>query len=359
MLRLVYRYLASELIVPFFSWIIGLVLLLVGNFLFLLLKSAEGRPLPWDLTLRYLVFRVPFALVLCAPMAFLFAVALTINRFARDGELTGLRMGGMGPRRILLPFFAAGLLLSVIDFTIYDAVVPWANHVSDNAVRGILLQQAELKPSEDLVIKPPDGDVIFFAKDMDLAHDLLKGVVLCRLLPQSFPEFVVASQAELKDNVWHLSDGCMFQFDDEGYLRAGMVADRVTIDLKEVFAEYLEDRWNPEQMSVGQLSQRVHELKRGGRKASMEISEMHSKFAIPFACLAFTLLAGPLALRFGTGASAFTGLLMAAVVLFIYYLLLAWSKVLGPTGRMDPVLAAWMPNAVFAVLGAVALVRSR
>jgi lipopolysaccharide export system permease protein len=51
------------------------------------------------------------------------------------------------------------------------------------------------------------------------------------------------------------------------------------------------------------------------------------------------------------------GLLLAFVLAFAYHVLMAWGERLGQTGRLPPLLAAWAPNAAFAILGVALLFR--
>ncbi len=78
--------------------------------------------------------------------------------------------------------------------------------------------------------------------------------------------------------------------------------------------------------------------------------EIHKKFAIPVACLAFALVGVPLAqtLRRGGRGGSFA---LSLAVLLGYYLLLSSGETWAQEGRMAPAVAMWLPNVVLVGLG--------
>ncbi len=78
--------------------------------------------------------------------------------------------------------------------------------------------------------------------------------------------------------------------------------------------------------------------------------ELHKKWAIAFACLVFTLLGPPLALRFPRGG---VGMVVAAStgIFAIYWVGLIAGESLADRGVADPIITMWIPDIVFAAIG--------
>jgi len=78
--------------------------------------------------------------------------------------------------------------------------------------------------------------------------------------------------------------------------------------------------------------------------------EFHKKWAIAFACLIFTLIGPPLALRFPRGG---VGLVVAGstVIFALYWVGLIAGESLADRRLGDPMVTMWVPNAVFLVAG--------
>jgi lipopolysaccharide export system permease protein len=84
--------------------------------------------------------------------------------------------------------------------------------------------------------------------------------------------------------------------------------------------------------------------------------EFHKKWAIAFACLVFTLIGPPLALRFPRGG---VGMVVAAStgIFAIYWVGLIGGESLADRRVADPMITMWIPNVVFALLGVLLVSR--
>jgi lipopolysaccharide export system permease protein len=80
--------------------------------------------------------------------------------------------------------------------------------------------------------------------------------------------------------------------------------------------------------------------------------EIQKKFSLAFACIVFVLVGAPIALRFPRGG---VGLVMGVgfVVFAIYYIGLIGGESLANKNYVSPVVAMWIDNAVFLVIGIV------
>jgi lipopolysaccharide export system permease protein len=77
--------------------------------------------------------------------------------------------------------------------------------------------------------------------------------------------------------------------------------------------------------------------------------EIQKKFSIPFACVVFILVGGPLGIR--TRKGGFANMAIAVAFFLIYYLFLIAGEQLADRRLLSPALAMWAPNLFFGVLG--------
>ena len=85
-------------------------------------------------------------------------------------------------------------------------------------------------------------------------------------------------------------------------------------------------------------------------KESRYMVEFHKKFAIPFACVVFTLLGVPMAVtssRSGKGVSVS----LAIAVFLIYYLFLMVGERFADRGMLNPMIAMWSANIILLGVG--------
>jgi lipopolysaccharide export system permease protein len=87
-------------------------------------------------------------------------------------------------------------------------------------------------------------------------------------------------------------------------------------------------------------------------------TQIHRRYAIPFAPVVFALLAVPLGLRRVRGARS-AGALVCVALAFAYYALLSTAEFLGEETWVPPFLALWLPNVVFLAVAIPLLHRAR
>jgi lipopolysaccharide export system permease protein len=80
------------------------------------------------------------------------------------------------------------------------------------------------------------------------------------------------------------------------------------------------------------------------------LSELHSRFAFPFASLVFAVVAVPLGMQNRrSGKSA--GFSTSIGILLAYYVVQSFLRTLAEKGVLPPALALWLPNMIFLGLG--------
>ena len=77
--------------------------------------------------------------------------------------------------------------------------------------------------------------------------------------------------------------------------------------------------------------------------------EIQKKFSIPFACVVFVLVGGPLGIR--TRKGGFANMAIAVAFFIVYYLFLIAGEQLADRRFVSPMLAMWFPNLLFGLVG--------
>jgi lipopolysaccharide export system permease protein len=85
------------------------------------------------------------------------------------------------------------------------------------------------------------------------------------------------------------------------------------------------------------------------RRAMLE-TKLYGRIAAPWTCLVVVLIALPFGARTGRG-NVFVGVASSILICFCYYVLQQLSLALGSGGYLLPLLAAWLPNLLFAATG--------
>jgi lipopolysaccharide export system permease protein len=107
----------------------------------------------------------------------------------------------------------------------------------------------------------------------------------------------------------------------------------------------------PEEMTWGELSQYVAKIRREGYDATRYLVDLYAKIAFPCTSLVMTILGIGVALYQGKRGGIATGVAVSVALAFVYVLVFHFLLSLGYAGKLPPVLAAWIPNAFFALAG--------
>jgi lipopolysaccharide export system permease protein len=113
-----------------------------------------------------------------------------------------------------------------------------------------------------------------------------------------------------------------------------------------------------EEMGYRELANYVKAKKETNQQVPKEMTDLYFKIAYPFISLIIILFGAPLAAnprRSGLAISFGVGL----AVSFIHYVLLQIFRSLGYSQKLPPLLAAWLVNIVFAIVGMVILFKAR
>ena len=73
------------------------------------------------------------------------------------------------------------------------------------------------------------------------------------------------------------------------------------------------------------------------------------RIAVPWACLIFAMLGAALGSRPQRSSSS-VGFGYSVVIIFVYYVIMSFSRALGESGTLPPLIAAWTANLVFLVI---------
>ena len=150
-------------------------------------------------------------------------------------------------------------------------------------------------------------------------------------------------------------------------LRAVHIAlDEPSEDNADAFTEFTEadiGAWRVRSTSSGSRDAMTQEVaaearSRAARAVALEQTvnrfnvEIHKKLAIAFACIVFTLIGPPLALRFPRGG---VGLVIAAstIIFSVYWVGLIAGESLADRRVADPAVTMWVSNVVFLIAGIV------
>lgn len=361
---LVTRYLLRQFLGPLFACLLAFN----GIFVLFDLFGHLSRFLDADLgpvaVVRY------YAGLVCAyspwfvPASCMLATLYSMWQLSRHSELTAMRASGISFHRLALPFFGTAFATSLILFAVSEWVSPrlsaWSDRLKDSG-----FVSADPVPRRNHVFLDAAANRTWTISEADLsgiegASHFVSGVEIKRDEEGAHVWGVRADRADWLDGTWWLSGVRAIPFDIDGEELPETAVRQVPLPNVFPFPEFSETPYDilAASRKWDFLSARDmwRMLRPGGPATGGEEAEPERWFdfwfrlASPWTCLVITLFSIPTGISTGRQ-SVFKGVATAIGTFFGFYavtLALTWC---GQHAWLPPVVSAFLPNAVFLVIG--------
>jgi lipopolysaccharide export system permease protein len=312
---------------------------------------------PWNMAFMILGLHLPEIIVITIPIGVLLGTLLVFNRLSGDSEIIALRTSGVSFYRIMVAPLIFGVITSIISFGINECIVPVANRTSKK-LEFVALYKSELPSGQtNFTYMERDRNMalsrIFYIGWYDKNN--LKNVIILDFTRDKLVQIIAAASGFLNHGEWQLEQG-------RTYVLAGDSDITRILQFKKLILPGVANAQSaldtghiaPKDMNMMELWNYINILKRSNAADKSLLVRFYQKFSQPLACLIVALAGAPLGLL-GRRSRSNLGLIYSAAVVFLYYVLQSSSGALGEAGRIDPVVAAWMPNGVIGILGMIIL----
>lgn len=360
-MRLISRSILRELAAPFLLGFAAYTFILLIRTILFLADFAVRRSATFLDVAKLAALSLPWMVVLTIPMAYLLAVLVGLGRLGADSELVALRSCGVGPAALYRPVLAAALVLSGVVLFLYNVVLPPANALLERSMVRLAATSIVNVAAPRTFREPRPGVTLFFDR---VAPDgrSFEGIFLVLGESAEAPfRVIVARRGALsleEDRLWlDLYGSTVHELDpdDPSRYRISRNASQRLL-LAGEFSNPVNSRVISDRSIRAQNLRQLWTFAHGtARESSRRLAwvEIHKKFAIPFACIAFALVGIPMADSFrrgGRGAS----FALSLAILVVYYFFLTSGETWAQEGRVSPGLAMWAANLLLLALGAAA-----
>ncbi len=309
----------------------------------------KGAPLNAIVFDYYFNF-IPYFANLFTPLFVFIAVIFFTSKMAYDTEIIAILSSGVSFKRLMFPYFVGALIVAVFSYLLGGYVIPPSNQTrlefegtyvkkrSDTGLKNIHMQ---LEPGLFVYMGSYYGIRNKGQKfSAERFHgDTLKSKLTARSIVYN----------EESDN-WTLSNYVIKNFRGENQFDVieGNKLDTVFNMSPSDFKS--EHNWF-ETMTNSELNEYIEiQTKKGVGSIKPYSIEYYKRVANPFSAFILTLIGVSLAsrkVRGGIGLHIGVGLALS----FGYILFMTVSTTFAINGNMNPILAVWLPNIIFAMIG--------
>jgi len=411
------RYISSEFLLSFLVSFLFYFLVFFLNQLLLMAQGILAKGIPVGSVLLLMLYSLPSFITLSAPFATLTAALMAYGRFSSDNEILAMRSAGFRRFAIFRPVLVLGILISMLSFGINDVLLPAGTRAFQRLWLELSLTHPGLELEAFSVRTFRQSILVTGAIDDQGIHPMIiierdnsgnrNSIMARRASPEirgrtgEFPGFRMHEVFSLtpdskKSDEWSWSRADYMDYrlltgesaildQQAGPANMRVMAIRKVIREKtDRHRERLQAHENILEENRLQLSLEYAASALGGDderntarpmviRKSAEVVEMEStrpvdhslqvwkleyyqKFAIPFACLPFVVLAFPLGLaakRSGRAVGFFIGLLLTT----FYWSLLVLGRSLGLRTEISPFLVMIVPDILLLGAGIVLYIK--
>ena len=350
------RYVFAEFSKLFLVTMLGFPILLIISDLASRLEEYLNREIPWrDLALSY-VYWLPDSAFMVVPAAVLFATVFTVGSLTRHAELTAAKASGISFARMSAPIFVAALLATALDIGLGMAA-PRGNQRRAELLREDRVSNGTSR--QNFVFAGGFGRV-YKAFELRADSGRIREIQIERKgLGPTYPTYVMAADTAVyssRSGGWRLGSGQMHIVRDTGDVTTINFAAARDNHFSERPLEMLTRQRDPHELSYAQLTRIITATERSGGDANLLRVERMLKFAIPATCVIIAMFGAPLATSSQRGGSAY-GVAASLATTMVFLLMIQLTRAIGSKGVVPPDLAAWIPAAVFGVVGVVLMLR--
>ncbi len=317
-----------------------------GNIWRYFAHNVPASQVAW-IALLYTPKCIGFAL----PVSFLFAISFTLGLFYANNELFAIFGSGVSLHRLVLPFLALGVLISVGGFFFNDAVVIPTFKQKNQAYADAVKQVATLSQA-NITVTSPDQRVVYVADYYNDAQKRLNGLtVVVRDKDMHLVNRVDAQWAEWTRDHWTLHDARLFTWDARAKIlsdeRKPVYESTVLSEPPETFRKL---SGSVEDMDRVESLRYVTLVRKAGLPYREVLTDYYRKYSFAATPLVVAFIASSLGSAFKKNILLMS-LLSALVISVVYYVAQMVTGILSKNGYIPPLLGAWAPFALFLLVG--------
>lgn len=358
MMACLHRYWLKEC----FRYFAVIQMLILIVFVFIDYLSRMNSFLSSDVTLArglwYVLLKLPFMFVQLTPACLLLAVIAAFGVMNRNAELTALKSSGISVYFLVKPALLAGGVLTLVMFFLGETVIPIsmakANHIRyREMVKGPSLSQGR----SDIWIK--SGNHLVHINYFDPVQKEAAGITVT-VMGEGFKiqNRIDAGQGRYDGETWILTG-----VTEQSYNRAADDYEVKTLPVKTVVLDFKPEdlgrvALKSDEMGFFGLRRYVAKVTAEGYDATTYRVDMHGKIAFPFICVIMALTGAATGMRSFVKTNLPVAIALGVVICFMYWFVFGFCVSLGYARILPAMVAPWVANFLFLVLGAIYLINT-
>ncbi|HEX8222481.1 MAG TPA: LPS export ABC transporter permease LptG [Allosphingosinicella sp.] len=304
---------------------------------------------------RYVSLRVPQLISRFLPFAVLLGTLIALATLNQNSEVISMKAAGISAHQIIAPLVLASLGIAALSFVFNERVVTRATETLSSWEKvdyGPVPRDSGIRPN----VWVRWGDDLIMAREVRGQGEStqLRGVSIYDRQYETLKSIVTATRATRRGGGWRLEQAQSFDVASGATTRVaeleyGRGLDPSQFTLASVSAD---------EQDFVTLRDSVKQLKLAGRPTAELESGLWHKLSGPLSVVLMPLLAGVAAFGLARSGQLFWRAIIGMFLGFAYFVADNFALAMGNLGAYPPLLAAWAPFVLFALIGETVLIRT-
>lgn len=310
-------------------------------------NEAPVRAIVFDYYMNF----IPYFAILFAPLFVFITVIFFTSKMAQNTEIVAILNSGMSFQRMMWPYFLSSLTIGVFTFLITNFVIPQSNlkrlNFEDQYYKAryrntqLVSIHRQVYPNIYMYMESYNP-ISRSGRNFTIEHFDMDGRLLSKLSSASV-------RWDTLSNKWSAWNYYIRDISDS--LEVISTGRRIDTTLTISPADFSRSPEFVGTMTYRELHDYIDVLKlQGSEEIKVFQVERHRRFSVPFSVFILALIGVSLSsqkVRGGIGMKIGIGLMLS----FTYILFLQFASQFSLKGNLDPMLAMWIPNIVYAFIG--------
>lgn len=316
------------------------------------LNKFEQYHTPWKaLVFDYYANFIPYFANLFSPLFVFIAVIFFTSKMAGNSEIISIMAAGVSFKRLMKPYMISCVFISLLNYTLSAYVIPHGTVIRQNFES--LYKNNKKNTSAENVQLQVDKGVIAYMQHYDNIHKRGYGFCLDKFENKKLVSHLTATEIQydtISDYKYHWKVRNWKIRNMRGVrekITSGSELDTI-ISMEPTDLVY--SRGQQETFTSPQLAEYISkQINRGSSNVVRYQVEYHKRIATSFASFILTIIGASLSSRKRKGGMGmYLGL--GLVLSFVYIMLQTVSSTFAINAGVSPMLSAWMPNIIFAIV---------
>lgn len=350
-MRIIDRYILKK----FLSTFLFVVFLLVSVVTVIDFTEKNDDFLKHKLTtvevIAYYIDFLPYVASLITPITVFIAVVFVTSKMAGQTEIIAILSSGVSFRRMLLPYFIGAFLIAGISFFLNGWVIPNAN--KDRIAFELKYVKSPFYNDEKNIHIKVAPELYAYMERYNNHSNVGYRFTLEKIKGNEMQEKLSAPRIEWDSTAskWKLKNWELHKFDglQESITKGNEMDTTLNIHPKDFSSTY----GLYETLTLTELDEHIELLReRGGNDVSLYKVEKYIRYMSPFTAIILTFIGVIMSARKSRGGSGFQ-IALGFAIAFLFIIFFIFARSIAEANSMDPMLAVWMPNIIFSIVGIV------